>query len=134
MTALLPRPRLVLKPAIKREWIARLASGQYAQGHGFLNRLDEAGTIRFCCLGVLCEIAVMDHVVARGEREIGGFLAYRSIGRFDDQCSVALPYSVQQWAGINDDMGRFGTTNLAGLNDGLKLDFRTIAATIEREF
>jgi len=42
-----------MKPSIKKAWIEALRSGEYAQTRGSLR--DESG---FCCLGVLCDVAV----------------------------------------------------------------------------
>jgi hypothetical protein len=44
-----------MKESLKKEWIAALRSGEYKQGEGFLHTAD---TEEFCCLGVLCDIAI----------------------------------------------------------------------------
>ena len=46
-----------MKPEIKQRWVAALRSGHYKQGPSALRRDD-----RFCCLGVLCDLAVQDGV------------------------------------------------------------------------
>ena len=43
-----------MKPEIQAEWVAALRSGEYKQGTGVLR--SEAN--EFCCLGVLCDLAV----------------------------------------------------------------------------
>ena len=43
---------------IKAEWVKALRSGEYKQGGGALHRGDH-----FCCLGVLCDIAIDDYWV-----------------------------------------------------------------------
>jgi hypothetical protein len=72
---------------IKTSWIKRLLSGKYKQGKGSLRDGD-----KFCCLGVLCEIARERKVVKAervgvdGEWRFSGELAY-------------LPVEVREWAG-----------------------------------
>ncbi len=50
-----------MNPEIKAKWVAALRSGQYQQGAEYL---ENDG--RYCCLGVLCE-------VAPGVAEPGGY-------------------------------------------------------------
>lgn len=47
-----------MKKEIADKWVAALRSGNYKQTTGMLNRNNES----FCCLGVLCEIAIKDGV------------------------------------------------------------------------
>jgi hypothetical protein len=41
-----------MKPELKAKWVAALRSGEYPQGKDFLQSNG-----KFCCLGVLCEVA-----------------------------------------------------------------------------
>lgn len=41
---------------VKGEWVAALRSGKYRQGQHCLSRRDNSKHVRYCCLGVLCEI------------------------------------------------------------------------------
>lgn len=43
---------------IKARWVSALRSGDYKQGKGLLRKDD-----KFCCLGVLCELAVAAGVI-----------------------------------------------------------------------
>lgn len=54
-----------MKAEVKAEWLKRLRSGKYTQTAGALHRVlgDDPGEHQFCCLGVLCEIAVEQEVV-----------------------------------------------------------------------
>jgi hypothetical protein len=45
-----------MKSNIKKRWTAALRSGEYKQGTTLLSYCDEPGDIKYCCLGVLCEI------------------------------------------------------------------------------
>jgi hypothetical protein len=42
-----------MKQELKEKWIAALRSGKYKQGQGLLRSAND----RYCCLGVLCEVA-----------------------------------------------------------------------------
>jgi hypothetical protein len=52
-----------INPEVKRKWVAALRSGEYRQGEGALHNLDTDGNHRFCCLGVLTDLAIKDGVV-----------------------------------------------------------------------
>jgi hypothetical protein len=110
---------------IKRLWIDALRSGNYQQGRGQLRSGD-----RYCCLGVLCELAVAANVVGNVEGNDCGFYYYDGDGSI-------LPISVIEWAGLfsnnpevtYDDDGK--RTGLAQLND-MGRTFDQIADLIER--
>lgn len=75
-----------MKKSVKKLWLAALKSGKYKHGEG---QLRHPGTEnpgypeRFCCLGVLCDIAKKKGVV-KSFMETGGF----------------LPPKVREWAGL----------------------------------
>ena len=52
-----------MKQEIKQQWITALRSGNYPQGRGYLRRIDDDGKEGYCCLGVLCELAVNAGVI-----------------------------------------------------------------------
>lgn len=78
-----------MNPEIKEQWLAALRSGEYEQGKFSLRSAED----KFCCLGVLTDLAVKAGVC---EWEFRGFDPYRS-GGHDGQ----LPYSVQDWAAVS---------------------------------
>src|SRR6478736_3165412 len=90
---------------IKERWLAALRSGEYKQADGYLNimSLDPEQTEfdGFCCLGVLCEIAVADGVVQKQRVAGNSFFEYGDPERGDWDHSV-LPVSVRDWAGLDD--------------------------------
>lgn len=45
-----------MKADIRTKWLEALRSGRYQQGRGWLKFKDGDGE-RYCCLGVLCEVA-----------------------------------------------------------------------------
>lgn len=96
-------------------WIAALRSGKYRQGYSYLRKGS-----KFCCLGVLCDLA----------REDGG----RPWG-FDDNTRTHMyagradmpPYYLVDHVGISKDEAK----RLAHMNDALGASFEDIADHIE---
>jgi len=102
------------RPAeIVKAWVAALLSGEYKQGKFYLRHED-----KYCCLGVLCELAVKAGVIVPGKPSLGSA----------DKVTVyvgetkTLPREVAWWAGVgaNPQMSSTGHT-LGYLNDnGMK--------------
>lgn len=112
---------------VKRQWVSALRSGEYEQGY---ERLKGDG--RFCCLGVLCDLAVDAGVVDGWRKKKVADLVLNSIGAHGEV--DFLPREVQEWAGIDEknpvvDDGE----TLTGLNDVEGLSFEEIANIIEEE-
>lgn len=120
-----------MNPEVKKLWVKALRSGKYKQGTGVLHRTDD----RFCCLGVLCEVAIKQGVqLSTKIDEDLGFYYY-------DDADAVLPEKVQKWAELevaNPDVYirqppySFGNvlTSLAELNDD-RFSFEEIAKVIE---
>lgn len=117
-----------------RLWAARLRSGKYAQGHG---RLRD-GNNRYCCLGVLCELAVEHEIIPPGRPNEHGSWVYGP----DGEGSVnVLPAAVADWAGTDGggsfsgdpiySLPGYAAHQLWQLNDTLRWDFTKIADFIE---
>lgn len=106
-----------MKKDIADLWVKALRSGKYAQGKHSLNSGSSAfGNSRaFCCLGVLCELAI----------EAGVPVNKVNAPTWADQVyydgnSKYLPPSVMEWADIKTNSGQlYGThiPSLADLND-----------------
>lgn len=79
-------------------WEAALRSGDYAQGAGALCWLRHDGPPLYCCLGVLCELAVDAGVAERVD--LGGQRGYRAAGSDDPAQPNYLPAAVQAWSGL----------------------------------
>lgn len=114
-----------MNPEIKKLWVDALKSGEYEQGRGALC-VGES----FCCLGVLCDLAVKQGARVRVAKE-------RDKTTYDSR-SACLPPSVSDWAGLDNAWGEYKTNtrgdgNLANLNDVGKT-FNQIAYYIERYF
>lgn len=128
-----------MTPAEVREmWVAALRSGRYRRGTNHL-RKTENGRVKYCCLGVLCDVLIkagMEIEVVRGRYD--GVVAY-------DGSTGTLPDSVQEAAGLMDDAGGLVKTvtvddhgdetvynYLTNLNDDAEWSFRKIADLIEQ--
>lgn len=118
-----------MKTEVKALWLTALRSGEYAQGSMRLQRSDNT----FCCLGVLCDLAVKAGVIAEPVQELNnGSYMYGSV-----QNSAFLPREVAQWA----DVDRWGqlrdgpdtSHDLASMNDN-GATFEAIADVIENHF
>ena len=119
---------------VKAGWVAALRSGEYEQGTGSLR--NSCG--KYCCLGVLCELAVKAGIIPPPELILdSGNYAYG-----EEKNVGYLPFKVRAWAGL-DSMnpavcgpsgavygdGRYG---LAGHND-MGESFNQIADLIEQD-
>lgn len=109
---------------VVKKWLAALRSGSYRQGRGKLRRGDE-----FCCLGVLCDLAVQCNVILESVKSqvLFGVHSY-------DGATAVLPKRVADWAGLSTVDGVFTNdngqiTSLTGLNDNGE-SFATIADVI----
>lgn len=131
-----------MRSDVKAKWVQALRSGEYQQTVGLLHRVVDGNTdgstnpdaglqVGFCCLGVLCEVAVKDGVISATHKDGGHFVLYGKEG------ISMLPEKVQQWAGLTslgtyEDNGE--TRSLAELNDHDRLNFNQIADVVERKF
>lgn len=96
-----------MNPEVKSKWVARLRSGEYAQGSGYLNQANGNGGREYCCLGVLCEIAREEGVIP-DPKEAGDILDYGGIS--PEELSVPQPRfgmqfpppEVVKWAGLSE--------------------------------
>ena len=94
---------LKMKSAVLDELIRRLRSGDYHQGQSALRlRNGEGMADTYCCLGVMCEIAVEEGVITREPaRNVGGGYWY---GNSNQGSDIYLPDDVVIWAGIVSDI------------------------------
>lgn len=117
-----------MKKEIMEKWVAALRSGEYKQGKYSLHSEG-----KFCCLGVLCEVALRDGVPV-GVRGGGLNIVY-------DGAVAVLPKRVQDWADMASDSGTMESSPQDGfrptltlLNDDEGKSFVEIAAIIERNY
>ena len=91
---------MTMNPEVKAKWLDALRSGRYRQGVGGL--LTEG---KFCCLGVLCDLAVKE-----GVGEWIGASDWTGVNRFAPADAAEnkarsggyLPIEVARWAGIDN--------------------------------
>ena len=113
---------------IKAQWVQALRSGEYEQGKSALHIISGDGKHTYCCLGVLCELAVkagVAEVISTERSFIPGDSLVRYGSRVDIEKSsnwsqiAILPDSVMRWAGLRDEHGwtQPNGDSLAGLND-----------------
>lgn len=143
-----------MKPEIKKLWVKALRSGEYEQGTHQLVKDN-----KYCCLGVLCEIAHKSGVVElkTGQDHMDVTrLFYGTPEEFNitykpnvDGCAKyeVLPKSVMEWAGLDvnnpelniqdddEDWRNNGPypVQMAELNDELGYGFNRLARLIESQ-
>jgi hypothetical protein len=124
-----------MNPEIKTRWVEALRSGSYKQLTGALH-LDSSSGSAFCCLGVLCDLAIQDGILPGWDR----FVDFPDDEEPEEWNDEFLPGQVQTWAGL-------GTANpavqepeypgdevtLAACNDERNLSFPQIADLIETQ-
>lgn len=113
-----------MRKSVKKLWLAALKSGEYKHGEGRLrypSTGDPESPERFCCLGVLCDVAKKKGVIK-------SFTAF----------SGFLPPKVRKWAGLlpveltDIDEPKDGTheSQIARIND-MANDYAPAIAYIE---
>lgn len=105
---------------IAEDWALKLESGEYPQGSGYLNAWGN-----FCCLGVLCEMAVEAGVIPPGTSEFYNPVHY-------SHNSQVLPMDVVEWAGMLSSDGEYPGGQLTTDNDQNGVSFTEIAAIIRK--
>ena len=117
-----------------KKWLRALRSGSYKQGVGGLHSIDQEGNSTFCCLGVACDLYLLEVGDLTKRRLPRGQVAY------GEEYSY-LPQQVAEWLGLWSYDGTFldpenillpEERSLADLNDN-GATFREIAETIERK-
>lgn len=130
-----------MNPEVKAAWLTALRSGEYTQGRGKLNKGGE-----FCCLGVLCDIAVKQFDIQVDLEEVAGCgdeECCPPVMTYDGQESFP-PAAVLDWSGLRNESGILAervyvpeageyTWALYSAND-LGLSFAEIANVIEEQF
>jgi hypothetical protein len=117
-----------MNQSVKRRWVEALRSGEYTQGFNVLRNPDDT----LCCLGVLCELAVKDGIIAEPVLQGDEYMYGR------EQAAASPPSIVSAWAGVINDFyevhdGSGFERQLASLNDSGEFTFEMIADLIEKE-
>lgn len=122
-------------PEVLAEWADALESGDFSQTGGILR--DARG---FCCLGVLCELAVRHGVIQEAVEALDS--NDQPLGEFSyDGKDGFLPRAVAEWAfGDPDESNPDMVTeddsmdSASSLNDSHHYSFPRIAAAIRRTY
>lgn len=118
---------------IRAEWTTELRSGKYKQGRHALHTTND----EYCCLGILCEIAVA-HGVIKAPLKDPNTNNYR-YGNPGDGNVAFLPREVSKWAGMDSEDGHYDSDDsingsaLSSDNDS-GVPFDEIADRVERYF
>lgn len=115
-----------MKEEIKNLWVKELPN--YRQGFGTLHYGES-----FCCLGVLCDLAVKAKVIRPPTLPSIDDLNYK-YGEEEER--TFLPRKVMDWAGMKTSEGKISfraVSSLAMLNDKGET-FERIAQVIEKEW
>jgi len=99
-----------VNPEVKELWVNALLSGEYEQGRERLVTEFPGAKDKYCCLGVLCELAPKG--LAERAQALG-YIGQDFIGG-TSICGTFPPDPVAEWAGIEFDIQE----KLAELNDG----------------
>jgi hypothetical protein len=94
---------MTMNAEIKAQWVAALRSGDYIQGKSRLATIRGNGTVEYCCLGVLCDVAVksgLDIAVCEGDVTSGTTSGSEFAPLYYGDAAGLLPDSVVQWAGL----------------------------------
>lgn len=120
-----------MNPVVKELWLNELENSDRVQGRHRLHTVMD-GVEKFCCLGVLCDLAFQAGVVTRWLVTRFGIPRYLYAGD-----SVTLPPEVITWAGLHDYdpyviVGVNYERSLCGVNDDDGYSFREIAEFIRQ--
>lgn len=134
-----------MKAEVKKLWVDALRSGDYKQVEGALRKDDQ-----FCCLGVLCDVAVKNGVDLKVETKDIGWGPHDVIYKYgEEQNSDSLPDEVMAWAELDSADPEVAIPNpypedyeegvdpedyeaaLSATNDDYGYDFARIADLIE---
>lgn len=104
--------------SLRDQWVAALRSGKYVQGRGALRHQGHDGVDTYCCLGVLCDVAIPNGWRPSRDPRIVAHLGVE--GRPVPQVTEAV--------GLTDPE----VSMLMEINDRGHSDFRQIADMVEK--
>lgn len=124
-----------------RLWVDALRSGEYEQTQAILLTGTGSGGLRFCCLGVACEVA-LKHGSLPMRRDGVEYVVTETDGGEHDDHGQELPVVVKDWFGFThtnphlqvppgSDIGDDEKVTAIGLNDDHEWDFNRIADAVE---
>ena len=93
-----------MNPEIKAMWLDALRSGKYKQAQGVLHLINE-NEPSYCCLGVLCDLAIKNGVKLDIEHD-RKTETLSSVVSYDGMMDM-LPKAVMEWSGLETNNGTF---------------------------
>jgi hypothetical protein len=104
----------------KKLWVEALRSGEYEQGQGMLCKMLADGTEEYCCLGVLCEVAIAQGVnVRKADPDFDPGTSFLAASYGEDCPNTGtLPIEVQIWARLEEEDPKLGFYSAINYNDG----------------
>ena len=111
---------MAMNPEVKAEWVKALRSGEYKQTKHVLHRVGGG----YCCLGVLCELAVKAGAIPAAKRNDADPAWYY------DGAGSCPSDKVDEWAGCANYAEADVLSDLMELNDN-GTSFKAIADVIE---
>lgn len=133
-----------MKQNIMKKWVKALRSGKFKQGTGTLKQYNSKGQVKYCCLGVLCELYNQEMKKKKKktlpettEDYNSQFVDWSKCTKFGDK-AFDLPKEVMKWSGVETSDGYlwyvlYALPSLSLLNDAGK-KFKTIANIIEKNW
>lgn len=118
-----------MREDIKEQWVAALRSGDYVQGRGRLATIN-GDEVQYCCLGVLCELAVKAGVAVK-ENERNHHIRYSNPQDRWDGNAATLPLFVMEWADLEDRQGWSSLDDSLTNKNDRGVSFEKIADVIE---
>lgn len=120
-----------------RKLVEYLRTTKRKQGRGILAQRTNK-SIKYCCLGLACELAMAEGLPIERTRTYPNAAAYQ-YGTDKSLSSSVLPQVVREWYGfsrfdpiLSDEDGFANTAS--GLNDDSKYNFKRIADAFERTY
>jgi hypothetical protein len=113
---------------VKNLWTEALRSGEYEQGIGRLSLNEPSGKVRYCCLGVLCQVAIKAGIPVNVQTVEDG---WGTPTTFYDGSTASLPASVIEWAGLGSEDPWIGEHCASGWNDVYGATFNDIADLLD---
>lgn len=137
---------LKIKPEVAKKWVKALRSGKYKQGTERLHARIEGLKDEFCCLGVLCDIAVQEGVIPAPTVDSGESFPTLTVYEYGkrSKTSGVLPPAVVKWAGMDNSNPNIAKVieseypeapypvEFSSLNDEYDYSFKKIATLIEK--
>lgn len=98
---------------VKKLWVDALRSGEYSQCKNALHTSDN----QYCCLGVLCALAVQAGIISPPTLEKPLFDDMEHTNYCYDEHTTELPEAVMKWAGLTSSDGDEVAIGMRVVND-----------------